>query len=112
MVGGDGRDVGSGGYEVLGQRGRLEVAVLVVDGLLEQRLGQSGRSWAVKAAKAMAASGSDLSGVPDTVNVPSRNSRSSSLASSWWAAIVRALSITRSHAMSIATPPTASEREP
>ena len=60
----------------------------------------------------MAASGSDLSGVPDTVNVPSTNSRSSSLASSWWAAIVRALSTILSSALSMATPPTASERDP
>ena len=41
----------------------------------------------MKAAKAIAASGSADSGEPDTLNVPSTNSRSPSAASSWWAAI-------------------------
>ena len=67
----------------------------------------SGRSWAVNASKAMRLrAASSLSGEPFTRNAPSTNSRSSSAASSWWAAIVRALSITLSHAMAIATPPT------
>ena len=36
-----GGHVGGRRHQVLGQRARLEVAVLVVDGLLEQRLGQA-----------------------------------------------------------------------
>ena len=37
----DRRDVAGGRHHVVGQRGRLEVAVRVVDGLLEQRLGHA-----------------------------------------------------------------------
>jgi hypothetical protein len=66
----------------------------------------------VNASNAMAASGIALSGEPFTVKLPPANSRSSSLASSWWAAIFFALSITLSHASAMATPPTGSEREP
>ena len=53
----------------------------------------SGRSWAVNAAKATAWIGIALSGVPRTRNSPPANSRSSSAASSWWAAMARALSM-------------------
>ena len=66
----------------------------------------------MNASNAIPASGMALSGEPRTVNWPPANSRSSSAASSWCAAIFLALSITRSHAMSMATPPTASDREP
>ncbi len=66
----------------------------------------------MKASKAMAASGIVLSGDPLTLNAPPAYSRSSALASSWWAAIWAALSMTLSQAMAMATPPTGSEREP
>ena len=72
----------------------------------------SGRSWAVKAAKASAWIAISLSGLPATRNMPSANSRSSSLTSSWWAASARALSITLSAASTMAVPPTASDRDP
>ena len=60
----------------------------------------------------MAASGSTRSGEPFTANWPALYSRSSSAASSWWAAMVRALSSTFSVAMRMAVPPTDSERDP
>ena len=66
----------------------------------------------MNASNAIAASGMLRSGEPFTLNAPPANSRSSSFASSWWAAIFFALSITLSHAIAIATPPTGSEREP
>ena len=72
----------------------------------------SGRLWALNASKAMAARGRARSGVPRTLKVPAWYSRSSVLASSWWAAIWAALSITLSHAMAMATPPTDSDRDP
>ena len=72
----------------------------------------SGRLWAVNASNATAASGIEWSGEPRTVNEPCSNSRSSSAASIWWAAMARALSSTLSSAIEMATPPTASEREP
>ena len=72
----------------------------------------SGRSWAVKAANASAWIAISLSGLPVTRKVPSANSRSSSLTSSWCAAKVRALSITLSAAITMAVPPTASDRDP
>ena len=50
--------------------------------------------------------------VPRTPNRPPENSRSSSEASSRWAAIVLAFSITLSAARTTASPPTTSEREP
>lgn len=50
--------------------------------------------------------------MPFTLNVPPANSRSASSASNWWAAIFLALSMTLSHAMAMATPPTGSDREP
>ena len=53
----------------------------------------------MNAAKAIPASGTSASGVPLTLKTPPENSRSSSLASSWWAAMARALSITFSVAM-------------
>ncbi len=78
------------------------------------RLGSipSGRSWAVKAAKATSPKATARDGVPTTRNSASTNSRSSSAASSWWAAMPRALSSTRSVAMATATPPTDSDRDP
>ena len=72
----------------------------------------SGRSWAVNAPNARAWIESSLSGLPATRKTPSLNSRSSSATSSWWAASVRALSTTWSAAMTIAVPPTASDRDP
>ncbi len=51
-------------------------------------------------------------GEPLTENVPVSKARSSSAASSWWAAMVRALAITFSVANQRALPPTDSEREP
>ena len=72
----------------------------------------SGRLWPVKAANAMPWMGIALSGDPLTEKVPLANSRSSSDTSSWWAAMVRALSITLSVAMATAVPPTASDRDP
>ena len=46
------------------------------------------------------------------MNAAPAYSRSSSDASSWWAAIFRALSITLSQAMATATPATGTERDP
>ncbi len=66
----------------------------------------------MNASNAIPASGIVLSGEPFTENAPPENSRSSALASSWWAAISFALSMTLSHAIAIATPPTGSDREP
>ena len=54
----------------------------------------------------------DEPGEPFTENEPFSNSRSSSLASSRCAAILLAFSTTFSAALTIAMPPTASEREP
>ena len=53
-----------------------------------------------------------LCSVPLTVNLPSLNSMSSTLASSMCAAIGLAFSITLSAAAMTAMPPTASDREP
>ena len=52
----------------------------------------------MNASNATAASGIAWSGEPRTLNVPASKSRSSSAASMWWAAMVRALSITLSMA--------------
>ena len=59
----------------------------------------SGRLWAVNAPKAMAAMSMLADGVPRTTNVPASKSKSSSAASSWWAAMARALSMIFSVAM-------------
>ena len=61
---------------------------------------------------ATSASVMPLSGEPLTENFPSRSSMSSGAASSLWATIARAFSTTFSAARAIASPPTASEREP
>ena len=53
-----------------------------------------------------------LPGEPLTENVPSLSSMSSGAASSLCATIARTLSTTLSDALAIASPPTASEREP
>ena len=50
--------------------------------------------------------------VPFTLNLPPENSRSSSEASSRWAAIGRAFSTTLSAALTTASPPTTRDREP
>ena len=80
----------------------------------ESRLGStpSGRSWAMKAANATSPMATDEPGAPLTENEPPLNSRSSSLASSMCAAIFFAFSTTFSVALTMAMPPTASEREP
>ena len=71
----------------------------------------SGMSWAANTARATSAMPTPLS-VPLTLNRPAVNSRSSSDASSMWAAIGLAFSTTFSAALTMAMPPTASEREP
>ena len=53
-----------------------------------------------------------MSGEPATRNVPSASSMSSGAASSWCATIRLALSCTFSAARAIASPPTASDRDP
>ena len=53
-----------------------------------------------------------FSGEPRTIHLPSRSSMSAGSASSWWATIAFALSATFSAALAIASPPTASVREP
>ncbi len=181
VAGGDRRHVAGGGDHVVGEGRGLQVAVGVVDGFFEQRLGDALDDAAVHLAvddqrvdldaavvdrdvlqhvdragldvdlddahvgaerprevrrvvgdlglevrlepvgqvvggerleRDRRRAASTLSGEPFTLNVPPTNSRSSSVASSWWAAILRALSITLSQAMAIATPPTTSDREP
>ena len=66
----------------------------------------------MKAPNATPASGTSLSGLPFTLKVPPAKSRSSGLASSMWAAMARALSMTCSVAIQMAVPPTASDRDP
>src|SRR4029453_1931209 len=53
-----------------------------------------------------------FSGEPRTIHLPSRSSMSAGSASSWWATIALALSATFFAACAIASPPTASVREP
>ena len=50
--------------------------------------------------------------VPFTLNLPPANSRSSTLASSRWAAIGLAFSMTLSAARTTASPPITSDRDP
>ena len=71
----------------------------------------SGRLCPVKVANAISPMVTELS-VPRTVKLPCAKSISSSDASSRCAAMVFALAITLSAALTTAMPPTASEREP
>ena len=71
----------------------------------------SGRLWAAKVAIAISAIARPWS-VPRTLKRPALNSMSSTLASSRCAAIGFAFSITLSAALTSASPPTTSEREP
>ena len=72
----------------------------------------SGRLWAAKVASATSWIVRLASGEPLTVNFPPPNSTSSSLASSRWAAMRLAFSMTLPVALWMATPPTTSDREP
>ncbi len=71
----------------------------------------SGRLCAANTAVAISPMATPWS-VPLTENRPPENSRSSTEASSRWAAIGLAFSITLSTARTSASPPTTSEREP
>ena len=71
----------------------------------------SGRSCAANTAKASSAIVMPLS-VPLTENLPPPHSRSPASASSRWAAIGRAFSITFCAALTTAMPPTTSDRDP
>ena len=78
------------------------------------RLGSipSGRLFASDAASATSWIVTPAPDVPATEKRPPRNSRSSSAASSRWAAIARALAATFPAATCTATPPTRRLREP
>ncbi len=71
----------------------------------------SGRLWAAKTAVAISPIAMPWS-VPRTEKRPAANSMSSTEASSRWAAIGFAFSMTLSAAFTSASPPTTSEREP
>jgi hypothetical protein len=84
-----------------------KVASASIDGSMP-----SGKLCAAKVASAISWMDSPVPGVPRTEKVPPENSRSSSLASSRWAATRRAFATTLSAAFTTAAPPTTSEREP